>query len=426
MMSLETSTFVAKGNKMEENKIKEVQGGINYNFPEDKTKHIIKVIGVGGGGGNAVQEMYETGVKDVSFLVCNTDSQALSQSPVPVKVQLGEEGLGVGGNPEKGREAAESSMEEIEQMFDKDTQMVIVTAGLGGGTGTGASPLIAKAARERGLLTIGVVTLPFLFERKFRREKALRGIAELKENVDALLVINNQRLLEIYNDNSTTIEDAFGKANEVLTTATKTIAEIITIKGIVNRDFKDVETVMKNSGAAIVSVGYAEGENRILTAMTNALSSPLINPIDIEKTKRLLYVIYDSEKSPVTVSETTEINQFMDTMPDDLEVLWGQYRDESLDGKVKVAIIATGFDQPSVPDEKKRDEDHERLIKEMEVFYYPNLRKKPEPIVVAEDGPKIEENDTESEKQEEENTPEKRSWLKSIFDFAKHAFEEEE
>lgn len=225
---------------MEENKITEVQGGINYNFPEDKTKHIIKVIGVGGGGGNAVQEMYETGVKDVSFLVCNTDSQALSQSPIPVKVQLGEEGLGVGGNPEKGREAAESSMEEIEQMFDKDTQMVIVTAGLGGGTGTGASPLIAKAARERGLLTIGVVTLPFLFERKFRREKALRGIAELKENVDALLVINNQRLLEIYNDNSTTIEDAFGKANEVLTTATKTIAEIITIKGIVNRDFKDV------------------------------------------------------------------------------------------------------------------------------------------------------------------------------------------
>ena len=411
---------------MEENKITEVQGGINYNFPEDKTKHIIKVIGVGGGGGNAVQEMYETGVKDVSFLVCNTDSQALSQSPIPVKVQLGEEGLGVGGNPEKGREAAESSMEEIEQMFDKDTQMVIVTAGLGGGTGTGASPLIAKAARERGLLTIGVVTLPFLFERKFRREKALRGIAELKENVDALLVINNQRLLEIYNDNSTTIEDAFGKANEVLTTATKTIAEIITIKGIVNRDFKDVETVMKNSGAAIVSVGYAEGENRILTAMTNALSSPLINPIDIEKTKRLLYVIYDSEKSPVTVSETTEINQFMDTMPEDLEVLWGQYRDESLDGKVKVAIIATGFDQPSVPDEKKRDEDHERLIQEMEDFYYPNLRKKQEPVIVAEDGPKIEENETESEKQEEESTPEKRTWLKSIFDFAKHAFEEEE
>lgn len=398
---------------------------IEFNFPGDKTKHIIKVIGVGGGGGNAVQEMYKTGVKDVGFLVCNTDSQALAESPVPIKVQLGEEGLGVGGDPEKGRLAAEQSMAQIEQMFDKDTQMVIVTAGMGGGTGTGATPLIAKTAREHGLLTIGVVTLPFMFERKFRREKALKGIAELKQNVDALLVINNQRLLEIYNDNSTTIEAAFGKANEVLTTATKTIAEIITNKGIVNRDFCDVETVMKNGGAAIVSVGYAEGENRILTAMTNALSSPLINPVDIEKTKRLLYVIYDSEKSPVTVSETTEINQFMDTMPDDMDVLWGQYRDDSLEGKVKVAIIATGFDQPSVPDDKVRDEDHEQLIRAMEEFYYPNLRKKEEPVAVEtplqEDKPL-----TEPDDQEEEPEEKKRSWLKILFEYAKRAFEEEE
>ena len=183
---------------------------IEFNFPGDKTKHIIKVIGVGGGGGNAVQEMYKTGVQDVSFLVCNTDSQALAESPVPIKVQLGEEGLGVGGDPEKGRLAAEHSMAQIEQMFDKDTQMVIVTAGMGGGTGTGATPLIAKTAREHGLLTIGVVTLPFMFERKFRREKALKGVAELKQNVDALLVVNNQRLLEIYNDNTTTVEEAFG------------------------------------------------------------------------------------------------------------------------------------------------------------------------------------------------------------------------
>ena len=399
---------------------------IEYNLPVDKTKHIIKVIGVGGGGGNAVQEMYKTGVKDVSFLVCNTDSQALAESPVPVKVQLGEDGLGVGGDPEKGREAAEQSLEQIEQMFDKDTQMVIITAGMGGGTGTGASPLIAKTAREHGLLTIGVVTLPFLFERKFRREKALKGIAELKENVDALLVVNNQRLLEIYNDNTTPIEEAFGKANEVLTTATKTIAEIITNKGIVNRDFCDVETVMKNGGAAIVSVGYAEGGNRILTAMTNALSSPLINPVDIEKTKRLLYVIYDSEKSPVTVSETGEINQFMDTMPEDMDVLWGQYRDESLDGKVKVAIIATGFDQPSIPNDKERDEDHEQRIRSMEEFYYPNMRKKVEPVVKQEPEEIPEEVNLDDDLEEDNPLKEKRSWLKAIYDFARRALEEDE
>ena len=308
--------------------------------------------------------------------------------------------------------------------------MVIVTAGMGGGTGTGATPLIAKTAREHGLLTIGVVTLPFMFERKFRREKALKGIAELKQNVDALLVVNNQRLLEIYNDNSTTIEAAFGKANEVLTTATKTIAEIITNKGIVNRDFCDVETAIKNGGAAIVSVGYAEGENRILNAMTNALSSPLINPVDMEKTKRLLYVIYDSEKSPVTVSETTEINQFMDTMPDDMDVLWGQYRDDSLEGKVKVAIIATGFDQPSAPDDKERDEDHEQMIRAMEEFYYPNLRKKEEPKIEEAIPQETEElspeEDTDDELQEDNPETENRSWLKAIYEFAKRAFEEEE
>ncbi len=294
---------------------------IEFPFPQDKTKHIIKVIGVGGGGGNAVREMFETGVKNVGFVVCNTDSQALAELPIPVKVQLGDKGLGVGGDPQKGRDAAESSVAAIEQMFDDETQMVFITAGMGGGTGTGASPLIAKIAHEKGLLTIGVVTLPFQFERKARIEKALYGLEEMKRHVDALLVINNQRLLEIYDDQTTTIEEAFGKANEVLTTATKTIAEIITIKGIVNRDFCDVETVMKNSGAAIVSVGYAEGENRILRAMTNALNSPLISPVDMERTKRLLYVIYDSKDKPVTVSETTEINQFMDTMSDDLEVL---------------------------------------------------------------------------------------------------------
>ena len=411
---------------------------IEFPFPQDRTKHIIKVIGVGGGGGNAVKEMFETGVKNVGFVVCNTDSQALADSPVPVKVQLGDKGLGVGGDPEKGRMEAEASMSAIEQMFDDETQMVFVTAGMGGGTGTGASPLIAKMARDRGLLTIGVVTLPFLFERKARIETAMRGLEELKRNVDALLVINNQRLLEIYDDQTTTIEEAFGKANEVLTTATKTIAEIITIKGIVNRDFCDVETVMKDSGAAIVSVGYAEGENRILRAMTNALNSPLINPVDMEKTKRLLYVIYDSKEKPVTVSETTEINQFMDTMSDDLEVLWGQYRDEELGEKVKVAIIATGFDQSiEIQESEEDDENHKRTISAMKEFYYPMLKRKElnkaeNEKTLAETnnnpGSTTEEADKEvtpSETSAKENNTAPRSWLKAIYEFARRTFEEE-
>ena len=411
---------------------------IEFPFPQDKTKHIIKVIGVGGGGGNAVREMFETGVKNVGFVVCNTDSQALAELPIPVKVQLGDKGLWVGGDPQKGRDAAESSVAAIEQMFDDETQMVFITAGMGGGTGTGASPLIAKIAHEKGLLTIGVVTLPFQFERKARIEKALYGLEEMKRHVDALLVINNQRLLEIYDDQTTTIEEAFGKANEVLTTATKTIAEIITIKGIVNRDFCDVETVMKNSGAAIVSVGYAEGENRILRAMTNALNSPLISPVDMERTKRLLYVIYDSKDKPVTVSETTEINQFMDTMSDDLEVLWGQYRDEELGEKVKVAIIATGFDQSiEIQESEEDDENHKRTISAMKEFYYPMLKRKElnkaeNEKTLAETnnnpGSTTEEADKEvtpSETSATENNTNPRSWLKAIYEFARRTFEEE-
>ncbi len=421
------------GNIMQEESFKP----LDFNYPQDKTKHIIKVVGVGGGGGNAVRQMFETGVKNVGFVVCNTDSQALAESPVPVKVQLGEEGLGVGGDPAKGRLAAEESKAQIEQMFDDETQMVFVTAGMGGGTGTGASPLIAQVARERGLLTIGVVTLPFLFERKARIEKALCGLEKLKQHVDALLVINNQRLLEIYDDQTTTVEEAFGKANEVLTTATKTIAEIITIKGIVNRDFCDVETVMKNSGAAIVSVGYAEGENRILRAMTNALNSPLINPVDMEKTKRLLYVIYDSKDKPVTVSETTDINQFMDTMSDDLEVLWGQYRDDELGEKVKVAIIATGFDQQTAKPEVK-DEDDERMLQTLKDFYYPKLKRTKQHEESLET-PKHDDEDIDKSDVEKspatippgdslsgEDVPRPHSWLKAILDFARRSLEEDE
>ncbi len=398
---------------------------IDFPFPKDKTKHIIKVIGVGGGGGNAVKNMFETGVKNVGFAVCNTDSQSLSKSPVPVKIQLGDGGLGVGGDPQKGKEAAEQSLDLIMQLLDEETKMVFITAGMGGGTGTGASPVIARAARERGLLTIGVVTLPFRFERRVRIEKALSGIAELKKSVDALLVINNERLLEMYNDNMTTIEEAFTKADEVLTTATKTIAEIITDDGIVNRDFCDVETVMRESGAAIVSVGYAEGENRVLKAMTSALSSPLLNPVDIEKTQRLLYIIYTGKEKPVTISETAEINQFMDTLSPNLLMLWGLYRDDSLGDKVKVAIVATGFDQLPLKEEN-RDDDHARIIRELEAFYYPQKNKVSEELQPQDE--EVRSPISHAEKTSENPNADKKtvSWLKSIMELARRTFEEEE
>ena len=348
------------------------QQGIQFAIPKDKTEHLIKVIGVGGGGGNAVKSMYEKGVKNVSFAVCNTDSQALSKSPIPVRIQLGEEGLGVGGDPEKGRAAAEESMKDIELLFNDETQMVFLTAGLGGGTGTGAAPLIAKVAREKGLLTVGVVTLPFRFEKKARMEKALVGAEEMRKNVDALLVVSNERLLEIYNDSMLTIDEAFAKANDVLTVATKTISEVITIEGIINRDFKDVETVMKNSGGAIMTVGYGSGEKRIIKAMKDALDSPLLNTRDIEKAQRMLYVIYSCKEKPVGITELSELNEFMDTLSDDLLVLWGLYPDDTIGEQVKVAVVATGFDKER--EQKKIAEETSENVKRLWEIYYPNTK----------------------------------------------------
>lgn len=243
--------------------------------PKDLSENIIKVIGVGGGGSNAVKNMYRQGVHNVSFAICNTDSQALAKADIPVKIQLGQAGLGVGGKPEKGREAAESSIHEIESLFDNDTRMVFITCGMGGGTGTGAAPVIAHVAREKGLLTVGVVTIPFAFEKRVRIEKALVGVEEMRKNVDALLVINNERLCDIYADGMTTVEQAFSKADDILTVAAKSISEIITTEGIVNRDFCDVQTVMKDGGDAIMSVGRASGEHRIEKAFVEALNSPL-------------------------------------------------------------------------------------------------------------------------------------------------------
>lgn len=316
-----------------------------FNFSiEDKSERIIKVIGVGGGGGNAVQHMWEEGVKNVSFVVTNTDSQALVPNKVPNKIQLGD-GLGAGGDPVVGKKKAEECLEDIKAILGGDTKMVFITAGMGGGTGTGAAPLIARAARDMGILTVGVVTLPFMMEGKKRIDIALKGVEEMKKSVDSLIVINNERLLEDERYVQLDWDEGMKKADEVLTIATKTIAEIITVRGKVNRDFNDVNTVMKNGGAAIVSIAKASGEKRILKAMSEAVNSPLIANMDKQRTKKLLYIVYSGKKNPAKMAELLEINEFMENFDENIEVLWGHYQDDSLDDEIKVAIVATGFDQ---------------------------------------------------------------------------------
>lgn len=429
---------------MEVQDLFQTENATTFAFPkvDDKSVNIIKVIGVGGGGGNAVRNMATQGVKNVSFAVVNTDTQALSNSEIETKVAIGQTGLGVGGNPTLGREAAEFSVEDIKHLFDPSTKMVFITAGMGGGTGTGAAPVIARVAREMDILTVGVVTIPFLFEKSLRIEKALRGVQELKNNVDSLLVINNQRLLEIYADGMTTVEEAFLKTDEVLTMATKSVAEIITVEGKVNRDFCDVRTVLKNGGGTIVSVGSASGENRILKAMVEALNSPLFNKVEIEKAQRLLYVIYQSHNNPVRINEVSEINLFMDKLANDLEVLWGLYWDDTLGDNVKVTIIATGFDRERQSgDPNERDEKVEAMRK----WYYegqgctPSLLTEPASPSATEQNESSEdslpaEKDTEEPtdvpepSDEEETSPQenvrRKGWLEILIEKAQNLLEE--
>ena len=246
---------------------------------EDKDNSIIKVIGVGGGGGNAVNHMYREGIHDVTFVLCNTDAQALNDSPVPVHLQLGKEGLGAGNRPEKAREAAEETLDEIHRMLDDGTKMAFITAGMGGGTGTGAAPVIARESKSMGILTVGIVTIPFRFEGARKIDQALDGVEEMAKNVDALLVINNERLRRIYGE--LPILKAFGKADDTLSVAAKSIAEIITVHGLINLDFNDVKTVLKDGGVAIMSTGYGEGDGRVRHAIVDALNSPLLNDNDI-------------------------------------------------------------------------------------------------------------------------------------------------
>ena len=310
-----------------------------------KAKSIIKVIGGGGGGGNAVNHMYREGIHDVTFLVCNTDRQALEDSPIPDRLQLGDEGLGAGTNPIKGRTEAENSIEQIRAKLSDGTKMVFITAGMGGGTGTGAGPIVAKVSKEMDILTVGIVTIPFIFEGAKKIDQALDGVEEMAKNVDALLVINNERLREIYP--SLGVLDAFGKADDTLSIAARSIAEIITEHGIINVDFQDVKNVLREGGVAIMSTGYGEGEGRLRKAIEDALNSPLLNDNDIYNSKKILLSIKISddkdEKTKFTMEEMNEVHEFMGKITGDYESKFGLSVDPELGEKVKVTILATGF-----------------------------------------------------------------------------------
>ena len=340
---------------------------VQFDFPTDSPK-IIKVIGVGGGGGNAVNHMYREGIHDVTFVLCNTDNQALAESPVPVKLQLGRsitQGLGAGNRPERARDAAEESIDDIKEQLNDGTKMVFITAGMGGGTGTGAAPVIARIAKEMDILTVGIVTIPFIFEGEKKIIQALDGVERIAQHVDALLVINNERLREIYAD--LTFMNAFGKADDTLSIAAKSIAEIITMRGTVNLDFADVKTILKDGGVAIMSTGFGEGENRVTKAIDDALHSPLLNNNDIFNAKKVMLNVSFCPTSELMMEEMNEIHAFMSKFREGVEVIWGVAVDNSLDTKVKITVLATGFGVEDVPGmdtlhEARSQEEEERQL----------------------------------------------------------------
>ena len=341
---------------------------IDFGIIEDQSQNIIKVIGVGGGGQNAVRNMYNEGIEGVTFAVCNTDSAALTKSPVPVKLQLGSVGLGAGANPEVGKKVAQSNIQDIERLLDDGTKMVFIAAGMGGGTGTGAAPVVAKVAKDKGLLTIGVVTIPFYFEQKRKIIKALRGVDELRKHVDAMLIINNERICDIYSNTKVTLQEALKRADDILKNAVKGISELITIstEGDINLDFRDVETTMRNGGGAIMAIGRASGEGRVQRAILDAIESPLLYGNDIGTAKRILFNIYASEKSPLFVPELSEISDFFDQLDPEIDVIWGTATDNSLDDDAKVIILAADMDDGN---EQKEREMH----KQDDKSYYEEL-----------------------------------------------------
>ena len=323
---------------------------------EDKTKDIIKVIGVGGGGCNAVSNMYREGIDNVSFAVCNTDSQSLRNSPVPVKIQLGT-GLGAGANPEIAKRDAEEAVDDIKRLLSDGTKMCFITAGMGGGTGTGASPIIAGVCKQLNILTVGIVTIPFFFEKRNKIITALQGVEQLRKNVDALLIVNNERLCDIYADTRVPIKEAFKTADKLLSDATRSIAELITVEGTINLDFRDVEATIKGGGGALMAIGRASGEKRVQNAILNALDSPLLYGSDISKAKRILFNIYTSEEHPLLISEMQEIDSFMYELDPNINVIWGVSDDNTVGEDAKVIILATGLDNQFLPREKDHGED---------------------------------------------------------------------
>lgn len=364
---------------------------MQFDLPKEKSS-IIKVVGVGGGGSNAVNYMFNQGIKGVNFVVCNTDAQALELSPIPNKIQMGPsltEGRGAGSKPDIGRLAMEESIEDIKELLDYNTRMVFITAGMGGGTGTGGAPVLAKVCKEMDILTVGIVTVPFAFEGGRRKVHANEGIEELRKNVDTLIVISNDKLREIFGNLK--LSEAFSEADSVLTTAAKGIAEIITVPGYVNVDFEDVKTVMKNSGVAIMGSGTAEGQHRALRAVETALSSPLLNDDDISGAKHILLNI-SSGSEEVLMDEISQINDYIqDSAGNGTDIIWGNSTDETLGDKLSVTVIATGFetgkhDKKEKPvkriipleDEKSATPEHENPLTPSQDF---------EPFKVEEESP---------------------------------------
>lgn len=358
---------------------------LHFEYPTSAPT-IIKVIGVGGGGGNAVTHMYKEGIRDVSFMLCNTDNQALLSSPVPQKLQLGKQttkGLGAGNKPVRAREAAMESMEDIRRSLRDETKMVFITAGMGGGTGTGAAPVIAQVAREMEILTVGIVTIPFKWEGDPKIDQALDGVEEMSQHVDALLVINNEQLSQIYPD--LTVMNGFRKADDTLTVAAKSIAEIITVPGYINLDFADVNTVMKDGGVAIMSTGYGQGDQRLADALNSALNSPLLNNNDVFNAKKVLFNISCSQECELMMHEMNQIQSFMSKFKSGMEVIWGIYFDNDLGQQLKVTLLATGFDIQNVPqimnrkvqltdDELQQQEEIRRKRELRKSKYYPDSK----------------------------------------------------